>query len=139
MSTDSKPSPPTNSMAPPGSTNAPKDQMPGHPSFRRFVRADLHHAHAILTDKSLVTRQRASRACEVSARHAIVILRSLDQIADNTCVQTCHARKVRCDAASLGVPCTNCVAFSIECKIPAPKRKKTAGKKETDRYVLCDV
>ncbi|KAG9999300.1 hypothetical protein KCU72_g18564, partial [Aureobasidium melanogenum] len=32
-------------------------------------------------------RQRASRACE-----------------------TCHARKVRCDAASLGVPCTNCVA-----------------------------
>ncbi|KAK4548221.1 hypothetical protein LTR36_010090 [Oleoguttula mirabilis] len=55
-------------------------------------------------------RQRASRACE-----------------------TCHARKVRCDAASLGVPCTNCVAFSIECKIPAPKRKKTSGgKKDTD-------
>ncbi|TVY33971.1 Cutinase transcription factor 1 alpha [Lachnellula subtilissima] len=42
-------------------------------------------------------RQRASRACEV-----------------------------RCDAASLGVPCTNCVAFSIECRIPTPKRKKTA-------------
>ncbi|RDW92067.1 hypothetical protein BP5796_01461 [Coleophoma crateriformis] len=42
-------------------------------------------------------RQRASRACEV-----------------------------RCDAASLGVPCTNCVAFQIECKIPTPKRKKTA-------------
>ncbi|TVY29484.1 Cutinase transcription factor 1 alpha [Lachnellula hyalina] len=40
--------------------------------------------------------------------------------------QTCHARKVRCDAASLGVPCTNCVAFSIECRIPTPKRKKTA-------------
>ncbi|KAF2864530.1 hypothetical protein K470DRAFT_254163 [Piedraia hortae CBS 480.64] len=69
----------------------PKDQRPGHPSFRR---------------------QRASRACE-----------------------TCHARKVRCDAASLGVPCTNCVAFSIECKIPTPKRKKTSGKKESDR---CD-
>ncbi|KJX98735.1 cutinase transcription factor 1 alpha like protein [Zymoseptoria brevis] len=67
---------------------APKDQMPGHPSFRR---------------------QRASRACE-----------------------TCHARKVRCDAASLGVPCTNCVAFSIECKIPAPKRKKTGVKKDND-------
>ncbi|KAK3390857.1 fungal-specific transcription factor domain-containing protein [Podospora didyma] len=46
-------------------------------------------------------RQRASRACE-----------------------TCHSRKVRCDAASLGVPCTNCVAFSIECRIPTPKRKK---------------
>ncbi|PHH77402.1 hypothetical protein CDD83_4126 [Cordyceps sp. RAO-2017] len=46
-------------------------------------------------------RQRASRACE-----------------------TCHARKVRCDAASLGVPCTNCVAFQIDCRIPTPKRKK---------------
>ncbi|KAK2760238.1 Transcriptional activator of fatty acid utilization [Arachnomyces sp. PD_36] len=44
-------------------------------------------------------RQRASRACEV-----------------------------RCDAASLGVPCTNCVAFSIECKIPTPKRKKNQAK-----------
>ncbi|KAF8855248.1 hypothetical protein BDZ45DRAFT_507450 [Acephala macrosclerotiorum] len=54
-------------------------------------------------------RQRASRACE-----------------------TCHARKVRCDAASLGVPCTNCVAFSIECKIPTPKRKKTAAGKAKD-------
>ncbi|TGO27847.1 hypothetical protein BPAE_0036g00580 [Botrytis paeoniae] len=59
-------------------------------------------------------RQRASRAC-----------------------QTCHARKVRCDAASLGVPCTNCVAFSIECKIPTPKRKKTNNKnKDSDRYKL---
>ncbi|CAK1364179.1 unnamed protein product [Cercospora beticola] len=70
------------------SSAAPKDQIPGHPSFRR---------------------QRASRACE-----------------------TCHARKVRCDAASLGVPCTNCVAFSIECKIPTPKRKKTAAKKDSE-------
>ncbi|RMZ76629.1 hypothetical protein DV738_g4848, partial [Chaetothyriales sp. CBS 135597] len=54
-------------------------------------------------------RQRASRACE-----------------------TCHARKVRCDAASLGVPCTNCVAFSIECRIPVPKRKRTALAKGKD-------
>ncbi|POR36648.1 Cutinase transcription factor 1 alpha [Tolypocladium paradoxum] len=60
-------------------------------------------------------RQRASRACEV-----------------------------RCDAASLGVPCTNCVAFQIECRIPTPKRKKaqTAGSQTTkdsdssDREVL---
>ncbi|KAF1995407.1 hypothetical protein P154DRAFT_526331 [Amniculicola lignicola CBS 123094] len=58
-------------------------------------------------------RQRASRACE-----------------------TCHARKVRCDAASLGVPCTNCTAFSIECRIPTPKRKKTHSKaKDTDSDV----
>ncbi|KAF7719050.1 Cutinase transcription factor 1 alpha [Penicillium ucsense] len=57
-------------------------------------------------------RQRASRACE-----------------------TCHSRKVRCDAASLGVPCTNCVAFSIECKIPTPKRKKNSTKaKDESRY-----
>jgi len=40
--------------------------------------------------------------------------------------------QVRCDAASLGVPCTNCVAFSIECKIPAPKRKKTANARTKD-------
>lgn len=45
--------------------------------------------------------------------------------------------QVRCDAASLGVPCTNCVAFAIECKIPVPKRKKNhAGRaKEEDRSV----
>ncbi|KAF2113345.1 fungal-specific transcription factor domain-containing protein [Lophiotrema nucula] len=54
-------------------------------------------------------RQRASRACE-----------------------TCHARKVRCDAASLGVPCTNCTAFGIECRIPTPKRKKTQQSKTKD-------
>jgi len=54
-------------------------------------------------------RQRASRACE-----------------------TCHARKVRCDAASLGVPCTNCVAFSIECRIPVPKRKRAGTSRAKD-------
>src|SRR5271170_8152278 len=45
-------------------------------------------------------------------------------------------QQVRCDAASLGVPCTNCVAFSIECKIPTPKRKKTQGgrARDSDRY-----
>lgn len=42
--------------------------------------------------------------------------------------------QVRCDAASLGVPCTNCVAFSIECKIPTPKRKKNAKSKEPNGY-----
>lgn len=32
------------------------------------------------------------------------------------------------------MPCTNCVAFSIECRIPAPKRKKTQSKtKDSDR------
>lgn len=35
------------------------------------------------------------------------------------------------------MPCTNCTAFSIECRIPAPKRKKTATVKAQDsqRYV----
>jgi Fungal Zn(2)-Cys(6) binuclear cluster domain len=36
--------------------------------------------------------------------------------------------QVRCDAASLGVPCTNCTAFGIDCRIPSPKRKKTQAK-----------
>ncbi|KAI8664706.1 hypothetical protein NCS56_00904300 [Fusarium sp. Ph1] len=49
-------------------------------------------------------RLRASRACE-----------------------TCHGRKVRCDATRLGVPCTNCAAFNIECRIPTPKPKKAKG------------
>ncbi|KAI9828486.1 MAG: Transcriptional activator of fatty acid utilization [Phylliscum demangeonii] len=44
-------------------------------------------------------RQRASKACEV-----------------------------RCDATSLGVPCTNCVAFVTECKIPLAKKKRAAGR-----------
>ncbi len=44
--------------------------------------------------------------------------------------------QVRCDAASLGVPCTNCVAFSIECRIPPPKRKKAQTRsKDSDRFV----
>jgi hypothetical protein len=54
-------------------------------------------------------------------------------------MQTCSHRplQVRCDAASLGIPCTNCVAFSIECRIPQPKRKKpqsaTGQSKDSDR------
>ncbi|PNP52728.1 hypothetical protein THARTR1_06569 [Trichoderma harzianum] len=34
-------------------------------------------------------------------------------------------RDVSRSKTSLGVPCTNCVAFQIECRIPTPKRKKT--------------
>ncbi|KAI5795457.1 fungal-specific transcription factor domain-containing protein [Peziza echinospora] len=47
--------------------------------------------------------------------------------------QLSFRRKVRCDAASLGVPCTNCQAFQIECKIPTPKRKKVAAAKTGER------
>lgn len=35
-----------------------------------------------------------------------------------------NTAQIRCDAASLGVPCTNCTAFSIECRVPFPKRKE---------------
>lgn len=49
-----------------------------------------------------------------------------------------QSRQVRCDAASLGVPCTNCTAFQIECRIPTPKRKKaqstTFRPRDSDRY-----
>ncbi|RKF54532.1 Cutinase transcription factor 1 alpha [Golovinomyces cichoracearum] len=40
-----------------------------------------------------------------------------------------NLNQVRCDAARLGRPCTNCVAFSIECKIPTPKKKKISANK----------
>ena len=41
----------------------------------------------------------------------------------------------------LSVPCTNCVAFSIECRIPVPKRKRTAlaKSKEDARLASCSV
>ncbi|KAF4125305.1 cutinase transcription factor 1 alpha [Geosmithia morbida] len=67
----------------------------GSMSFRRLVFFSAIVHIANCTDPEPIRRQRASRACEV-----------------------------RCDAASLGVPCTNCVAFQIECRIPTPKRKK---------------
>ncbi|TPX08453.1 uncharacterized protein E0L32_010070 [Thyridium curvatum] len=74
------------------------------------------------------------------------------QLSFRRACETCHARKgallrtpeygacspiprqVRCDAASLGVPCTNCVAFQIECRIPQPKRKKaqTSTSRDSD-------
>ncbi|TAQ90028.1 hypothetical protein B7494_g1635 [Chlorociboria aeruginascens] len=49
-----------------------------------------------------------------------------------TYISGSSSREVRCDAASLGVPCTNCVAFSIECKIPTPMRKKAQARKAKD-------
>jgi len=64
-------------------------------------------------------------SCAKGATHTVIAYRSQSYS---------HFPQVRCDAASLGVPCTNCTAFSIDCKIPTPKRKKTSGKKESDRY-----
>ncbi|ODV91034.1 hypothetical protein CANCADRAFT_26504, partial [Tortispora caseinolytica NRRL Y-17796] len=48
-------------------------------------------------------RARASRACEV-----------------------CHSRKVRCDVTTR-MPCTNCVAFNCECKVPKRNRRNGGG------------
>ncbi|KLO80506.1 hypothetical protein CEK26_011997 [Fusarium fujikuroi] len=78
-------------------------------------------------------RQRASRACEESRATQLVL-----DFTTNSNINH-HILQVRCDAASLGVPCTNCVAFQIECRIPNPKRKKTQGSgsqtnKDSDRY-----
>ncbi|KAK4126059.1 hypothetical protein N657DRAFT_709459 [Parathielavia appendiculata] len=87
---------------PPGHGASPKQssRSPSQPSTTPSASAGTTTTTTTAGQMSF-RRQRASRACE-----------------------TCHARKVRCDAASLGVPCTNCVAFQIECRIPTPKRKK---------------
>ncbi|KAF2877469.1 fungal-specific transcription factor domain-containing protein [Massariosphaeria phaeospora] len=83
---------------------APPSQQPGHQSFRR---------------------QRASRACE--SKSVFFFSRTTPQLRAGA---RSHLMSVRCDAASLGVPCTNCTAFSIECRIPAPKRKKTQARQK---------
>ncbi|KAL2066736.1 hypothetical protein VTL71DRAFT_2808 [Oculimacula yallundae] len=40
---------------------------------------------------------------------------------------SCHARRIRCDAGSHGLPCTNCTAHSATCFIPL-KKKKMSGR-----------
>lgn len=85
--------------------NSPSQPTPPSQNTPPASAASIQNAQGQMSFR----RQRASRACE-----------------------TCHARKVRCDAASLGVPCTNCVAFQIECKIPQPKRKKTQANAAKD-------
>ncbi|KAH7370907.1 hypothetical protein BKA65DRAFT_26064 [Rhexocercosporidium sp. MPI-PUGE-AT-0058] len=40
---------------------------------------------------------------------------------------SCHSRRIRCDAGSHGLPCTNCAAHSVKCFIP-PKKKKTSDR-----------
>ncbi|KAL2755220.1 hypothetical protein ACRALDRAFT_1064923 [Sodiomyces alcalophilus JCM 7366] len=81
--------------------NSTSDRGPSYPSASNHVQGAGTTSTTNTAGQMSFRRQRASRACE-----------------------TCHARKVRCDAASLGVPCTNCAAFQVECRIPTPKRKK---------------
>ncbi|CAD6446059.1 b7eca0d6-6621-40b2-bb1f-88aa882c7961 [Sclerotinia trifoliorum] len=44
---------------------------------------------------------------------------------------TCHSRRVRCDAGSRGIPCTNCEAFSLDCSIP-PRKKNSSRQGTSD-------
>ncbi|KAL6154798.1 Cutinase transcription factor 1 alpha [Exserohilum turcicum] len=97
------PAPPPPPLAAQPSSNA------SPPSASSQAHAQSAAAAAQAPGHGSFRRQRASRACE-----------------------TCHARKVRCDAASLGIPCTNCTAFGIECRIPQPKRKKTQAARAKD-------
>ncbi|KAG4420475.1 hypothetical protein IFR04_006395 [Cadophora malorum] len=46
---------------------------------------------------------------------------------------SCHSRRIRCDAGSHGLPCTNCTAHSVKCFIP-PKKKKT-----TERVAVSEL
>ncbi|APA08928.1 hypothetical protein sscle_04g036980 [Sclerotinia sclerotiorum 1980 UF-70] len=39
----------------------------------------------------------------------------------------CHSRRVRCDAGSRGIPCTNCEAFFLDCSIPPRKKNSSRG------------
>ncbi|ODV98056.1 hypothetical protein PACTADRAFT_47878 [Pachysolen tannophilus NRRL Y-2460] len=42
--------------------------------------------------------------------------------------ETCHSRKVKCDAL-LRTPCSNCISFGCECKLPDLKRTRRTKKK----------
>ncbi|KAH8804799.1 fungal-specific transcription factor domain-containing protein [Xylogone sp. PMI_703] len=104
----------TTAKVPPGSNAAPNSQTPGHPSFRRVP--DNEHPE-----------RASSWATYEGSFYEIARLFSMYDAVLTT-------------YNSLGVPCTNCVAFSIECKIPTPKRKKNqAGKtkdSDSDREVV---
>ncbi|KAK9454266.1 fungal-specific transcription factor domain-containing protein [Dipodascopsis uninucleata] len=67
-----------------------------------YPSTEPRHDHSDGSSKKQVSyrRARASRACEI-----------------------CHSRKVRCDVTNR-MPCTNCVAFGCECKIPDTRRRK---------------
>ncbi|TQS39141.1 hypothetical protein Golomagni_00335 [Golovinomyces magnicellulatus] len=86
------------------------NHSPSHPSFR-------------------LPRQRASRACEWDSDICHCSCSLLTITTDLPRPKVINPCQVRCDAARLGRPCTNCVAFSIECKIPTPKKKKISANK----------
>ncbi|OBT73977.1 hypothetical protein VF21_06008 [Pseudogymnoascus sp. 05NY08] len=120
---------------PQGSNAAPNNQTPGHPSFRRCVRDPF----ILDPDPPPVVLCMACDMMGLTSWDGVSFPLPGDWLStayytrihiyiympDLTAEPAPVAHHVRCDAASLGVPCTNCVAFSIECKIPTPKRKKT--------------
>ncbi|KAL6245210.1 hypothetical protein RBB50_007985 [Rhinocladiella similis] len=52
---------------------------------------------------------------------------------------TCRERKVRCDAAWNGTPCTNCKLDGTECAIKARKRRVRASLRATEVSFGCEV
>lgn len=72
------------------------------------AKADGKDADNRVKNSFIRAKARASRACEI-----------------------CHARKVRCDV-TVHMPCTNCVAFGCECKIPEVRQRK-ANKKSAKK------
>ena len=52
--------------------------------------------------------------------------------------ELCHKRKVRCDIARSGRPCTNCTIDNRECT-PREKRKRRTNRRRTDGVPLTGV
>ncbi|KAL3450833.1 fungal-specific transcription factor domain-containing protein [Aspergillus insuetus] len=66
-------------------------------------------------------------------------LRPRQQRASQAC-KACRTRKVRCDAATYGLPCTNCRALCTTCLIPDRKRRKRKGHlSESSSMTECQV
>ncbi|KAH6954326.1 fungal-specific transcription factor domain-containing protein [Fusarium avenaceum] len=42
----------------------------------------------------------------------------LSRIRSFRACETCHLKKVRCDALSNGIPCNTCSAFNVKCQVP---------------------
>ncbi|KAK0122477.1 Transcriptional activator of fatty acid utilization [Cadophora gregata] len=84
-------------MEDPWPENQFDDQIEGHETQKSIEETDTNTR----SRRQPFRRPRAGRACG-----------------------SCHSRRIRCDAGSHGLPCTNCTAHSVKCFIP-PKKKKT--------------
>ena len=71
----------------------------------------------------------------------IVPLQNAYSDSERACID-CHARKVKCDAADCGFPCTNCKASNVECAVADRRKRKrhhavtdTAAASEPEGYI----